>query len=206
MGKSTNRLIQKLIDLNIQQELYPLPSSRDISFPILRRNRIHPFAFTYDAGLISAGTAGVSGAYTISLSSFPTATLFAGLFDAYMIKAVKIMFQGVSTIPSSGNYAPFTTAIDYDDASASVNLSDRDTSMTVPAGKYFERIFVPRVAVALYGGATFSAFGQMTNEWIDTANPSVPHYGLKYTTGVSSTTLPLYQVSIRAVVLGRNNF
>jgi hypothetical protein len=204
--KSTNRLIQKLIDLNIQQEQYPLPSSRDITFPMLKRNRTHPFVFTSDAGLISAGTSGVSGAYTITLSNFPTATLFAGLFDAYMIKSVKILFQNVSTLPSSGSYAPITTAIDYDDSTATVNLSDRDTAMTVPAGKYFERAFVPRVAVALYGGSTFSAFGQMKNEWIDTANPSVPHYGLKYTTGVSSTTLPLWEVSIRAVVLGRNNF
>jgi hypothetical protein len=177
----------------------------DISFPVMKQSRPHTFIFTYDAGSISAAVAGTSGSYSIALSSFPTATLFAGFFDTYRIKQVKIMFNPISSVLTTGTTPPITTAIDYDDASASVNLSDRDTAQTVPAGSYFERIFIPRAANALYAG-TFTSFGQLESPWIDSANAGVLHYGLKYTQGVATAVQPLWDVQVRAVIEGRNNF
>jgi hypothetical protein len=199
------RLLKQLVQLNLQQELYALPSTPDIHFPALKQNRVHTFAFTYDAGTISAAVAGTSAAFTVALSSFPTATLFAGFFDTYRIQTVKIMFNPISSVLTTGTTAPITTAVDYDDATASVNLSDRDTAMTVPSGRYFERIFMPRAAQALYGGA-FTSFGQTAHPWIDTANPGVLHYGLKYTQGPSTAVQPLWDVQVRAIVQGKNNF
>lgn len=203
-------LMQQLVQLNRQQELYALPSTKDVSFPAIRQNKVHSFIFTDDVTNISvSNTNPIAGAFSFTMNQFPTYNNFTSTFDAYRIMSVKVIFNPVTTIGSStaSNVPPITTAIDYDDSTAptSTNITDRDTAMVVPGGRYFERVLNPKAATALYGGA-FTSFGQVNHPWIDSSYPGVIHYGIKYYIAASGVNQPIYNVQIRAFVQFRNNF
>lgn len=199
-----NNLLQQLVALNRQQMQYPLPNTPDLQFPTLKQNKVHTFVSDVPYTTITTATGGpVSGAISFSLSQFPDVTAFTGLFDTYRIIFAKVIFNPISSVPPLGG--SFATAIDYDDASSSAAILSMDTSQQVPLGHYHERNFVPRVAIALYSGA-FTSFGQMKKEWIDQSSATVVHYGLKYTTPVAASAVPVYDVQVRIVLQTRNNF
>jgi hypothetical protein len=201
----TDNLERQLIALNKQQQMYALPSTPDINFPRIKQNTIHNFVLSFVAGTITSNVAGVTTSFNLSLNSFPTSTQFTGLFDTYRIMTAKAIFNPVATLPSNGDQPAFQTAIDYDDSSTSTNLLDRDTSMTVMAGQYFERNWTPHVASALYSG-TFTSYGNLSHVWIDAGSPSVLHYGLKTYQPPATAALPIFEVTIRCHVQFKNNF
>jgi hypothetical protein len=200
-----NPQLKQLVTLNRQQMLYGLPATPDIQFPVIRQNEIHNFVLSYVAGTISSAATGTSGGFIITLNSFPTSSQFTSLFDRYRIMTAKAIFDPVTSLPASGNLPGLQTVIDYDDASVSTNLLDRDTAMTVPCGTYFERNWTPHVATSLYTGS-FTGFGNLAHLWIDAASPSVQHYALKYNQPSANTALALYEVTIRCHIQFRNNF
>jgi hypothetical protein len=202
-------LMQQLVQLNRQQELYALPSTKDVAFPVIRQNKIHTFVFTVDVANISVtSTTPAAGAYSITMNQFPTYNNFTSTFDAYRIITAKVIFNPTTSVGSTttSNIPPITTAIDYDDSAtpSSANLSDRDTAMVVPAGRYFERTFNPKAANALYGGS-FTSFGQVNHPWVDSAYSGVIHYGLKYYIGPAGVNQPIYDVQIRVIAQFKNN-
>jgi len=203
-------LMQQLVQLNRQQELYALPSTKDVVFPSIKQNKIHTFVFTDDVTNISvSNTNPIAGAFSFTMNQFPTYNNFTSTFDAYRILTVKVIFNPTTTIGSSttSNAPPITTALDYDDSTAptSINLTDRDTAMVVPSGRYFERTLNPKAATALYGGA-FTSFGQVNHPWIDSSYPGVIHYGIKYYIAAAGVNQPIYDVQVRAIVQFKNNF
>lgn len=142
----------------------------------------------------------VDGAITTALSSFGNATALSALFDAYRILQIVVRFYPAATPPSSGSEGPFYTAIDYDDSSTTLltSLLEYDTLMIVQPGVYFERVFQPRVADALYSGA-FTSFGQRKSPWVDAASSGVLHYGLKYALPNGTVATNLWNTTVTAV-------
>jgi len=202
-----NGLLKQLVQLNIQQERYGLPNTPDCKFPMLRQSAIHSFVLSSEINTITtSATVATTFAYAPSLSNFPDAAFLTSCFDSYRITCFKFQFS--PTVINSNFIANIVTAIDYDDATAAVNISSRDTAQSVPIGQYFERTLVPRVANALYSGSVFTSFGQMKREWIDQLSNTVPHYGLKGTVPATAVlgAQQIYSVAVKAYVQFRNNF
>jgi len=208
-GKRSNEngLLKQLVALNMQQERFGLPNTPDCKFPNLRQSAIHSFVLSSEINTITtSATVATTFAYAPSLSNFPDAAFLTACFDTYRILCFKIQFS--PTVLNPNFITNIITAIDFDDATASVNLSSRDTAQSVPLGQYFERTFVPRVSNALYSGSVFTSFGQMKREWIDQTSNTVPHYGLKGTVPATSVlgAQQIYSVAVKAYVQFRNNF
>jgi len=106
---------------------------------------------------------------------------FGPMFDQYMIPEVKVSFfpqmvvnyQGASGFTSN----PVYTAVDYDDSSvlsAFNNIFEYQNCQVHNPYKPFSVVLKPRVALP-----SGSGFANTKTQWIDMADQSVQHYGLK---------------------------
>jgi hypothetical protein len=137
----------------------------------------------------------------ISLTSdVPNYAAYTAVFDQYRIERVEawIIPNGNSTAPASSNGGAWTTAVDYDDGNtptAFTQVSDKQTALTtgVLAGHYHS--WVPQYATAAYSG-TFVSFSAERG-WVDSASPSVQHYGLKL---AASPTINTGTITYDAIV------
>jgi len=157
-------------------------------------------------GPVVAGSATIEtdGALSMNLSSLPDASSLAALFDTYRFVAVKMTFQPTVGQINSAVQSPIYTVLDYDDASAtSISaLVQYDTLKVAPGNVYFERVWSPRASNALYSGA-FTSFGQVADQWIDTASPGVLQYGIKWGIPLSADA-PIWQTVVHTIVQFKN--
>lgn len=122
--------------------------------------------------------------YSFQLSDLPNYTEFTGLFDAYRITGVEVIFYPVNTVNTTGaavNPTQAITCVDFDGISGPTLVSDLeqyDTAKWHWGLRPIKRKLVPRVALAAYSGAFTSYAEAKENQWIDCASPSVQHYGL----------------------------
>jgi len=167
------------------------PAVRDV-FPRFRNigssvyTVMQSAAVTTIAGSTSAET---DGDYAVNLSTISNASAFIAIFDAWRIMQVTFRFIPFPSSPAaSGTQAPIYTAIDYDDSATTTiaSLQQYDTLKVAPAGSFFQRCLIPRMALAAYAGA-FTNFAQGSpGQWLDAASPGVLHYGLKVGIPLSS--------------------
>lgn len=142
------------------------------------------------------------------LSDVPNSTEFTTLFDAYRIKGVKLEFipiynsheinEGPASSPFDRLGMPLMTfARDLDDSTAPVNentilqyAANRRVNLSSKKTIYIAN---PRVAQTVYQSGITAAYSEAKrNVWIDCANPSVPHYGLKYYVPTENLSKILY--------------
>lgn len=197
-GSETASLLKQLIELTNRQTIRDAPVVPDVKPRSQRRHRIYPFTRAIDLGIQTPSvTVETFTSYTFTLSALPDSTEFTALFDQYRIMQVRIEFTPLFTDTSATvAYPPIYTAIDYDDANSvtGAQINEYDSVMFTPTGTYFERIFVPRIALAAYSGA-FTSFGQpKAGFWIDCASPSVVHYGLKTVLPVAGAANQVWSV------------
>jgi hypothetical protein len=174
------------------------PDTIDVPFPRVRQSKPISFIQSYSLTLSTSATVENDFAITPTIGNLPDATSWAAVFDAYRIMHVKVKFSPPTYggLVSAAN-APIVTAIDYDDATTvnASGLEQYDTAQESPLGTVFYRCFIPRVASALYNGATFSGFGQAkAGFWVDFANTGVPHYGLKVSMPVTTVVVAYFAV------------
>lgn len=154
-------------------------------------NQIHRFKQIAPVNTLAYSSAlGFTYQFTWNLQQLDAYAQFTSLFDQYRIRKVVCVFRpqfsetiytGVLGGQSTYNYS----AIDYDDANALSDSAIReyDTCQVHKNTDQFTRTIYPRVAVGLYGGSLFNAYGNNSNsQWIDCSNPAVPYYGLKWNT------------------------
>lgn len=125
-------------------------------------------------------------------------TEFTTLYDSWRLKKVNLRFiPRMNSFGQADYAATFTacpnliTAIDTDDSATPTSLDDLlqyANHKIHPWYKQFSVSFAPKVATAVYGGATFSAYAQ-GSPWIDSASATTAiYYGLKLgTTGYAAT-------------------
>lgn len=123
--------------------------------------------------------------YSFALSDIANVVGFTGFFDQYCIYAVVITVQcndvGVSASTETGRGY---TAIDYDNVNnigseAAIQAYGTCVTWIPGGGSVQQRLIKPCVAPAYYNtGAVFTGFG-VGRCWIDSASPSVPHYGYR---------------------------
>lgn len=132
--------------------------------------------------LTSSTTINVFASFTTNFGNQDQYAALTSIFDQYRIKSVEMWLIPQFSAASSVNLASglLATVIDLDDASSLTfnQCGDYTSCITTAADQGHYRRFIPHCANSLYSGA-FTAFGNVPAPWIDTASPSVIHYGMK---------------------------
>jgi len=201
-------LLRRLVQLNEAETLRMIPGTPDVPRIIIRKDRIYTASFQQTFAPVTVNSTAESNfSMSFALSNADGYTPWTQCFDSYRIIQVVVEFISFGITPTANaTLGTFTTAIDYDDATAvtSTVLTQYDTCMQVPSGQFFERRLRPRCAKALYSGA-FTSYGQDESTWIDTSSPTVQYYGIKASASVSSSANTIYRPLITYYVQFRNN-
>jgi hypothetical protein len=159
-------------------------------------------SYALDNWLVQSSSAFVSSAYSFALSQITDASSLATVFDQYRVLAVEVVLRPVASDLIAATVLPtglLYTVIDYDDTSVLTNgtlYTAYDNCIVTDTSRSQRRCFRPRVAAALYGGSTFTSYGNVPAPWIDCTSNTVPHYGIKV--GIdqgNSTQLQTYSLT-----------
>lgn len=152
------------------------------------RFKMKPFTFSrMTSGATLSATTGVplATALTFSIDQLPSYTDFTNFFDQYRILQVRVTLAPGQLGANSVLYS----AIDYDDANIPITQSDlleRETCQLSNSTVYLHRDLVPAVLTETFQSNVTSGYQVKQKQWLDSAYPAVPHYGLK----LFSPTLP----------------
>ncbi len=143
-------------------------------------------------GLLRQSTAtDVFASWAFALADIPNITAVSSLFDQYRID--KIHFRLRSRNPAlfmmnqaSPNYSATTPLIvlDRDDNTAPTTLAELkqyENCQVISACDSIDIIFEPSYTRSVYAGGVFAGYEVITDGdgWLDVANTTIPHYGLK---------------------------
>lgn len=195
------------------QNTKPEPGVKDAQWLAPPRNKVYSFVRTASLGPISSVTSGETDlAFAPSLSTFPGAADFTGLFDSYRIRMFRFIFTPqalpISTTSSSTAFGNIITIADYDDANADTysDLEQYAEAQVATGGNYIERVIVPHPAQAMYSGSVFTSFGRTSNsQWLNTASSTIPYYGLKFAMALSTLAVPVYILTVQARIEFQNS-
>jgi len=160
------------------------PTVPDAILPDIRRNSIYNTTECYAASITTSTTLESFVPIAPTLSNIGNSAQYVGLFDSYRIVGVRVRFLQASPVintTTGQNFPNIYTAIDYNDSNSvsAISIMQYDTYKPSSTIAYFERSFVPRVALSAYSGATASASATKGGQWLSTAFATVTHYGLK---------------------------
>lgn len=173
---------------------------------LARKNPTHSFVRRQYLTTLQAdwGT-NTYGAFTFKLSDLPNYSEFTELFDRYRINKVSVMFipqwTGVDANPMTtmlNNNPEIWTMIDYNDATTPVSLDEfyeDNHSKITRGGTIHKRYFSPAIrSIAYHDDDDNFGYVSKWRQFIDTANPEVPHYALKYCLAptASANTEPMF--------------
>jgi hypothetical protein len=138
------------------------------------------------------------------LSDCPGYADLIAVFDQYRILGAECYITPTGSTTST-NDGMLTSVIDYDDATALAGTAalGYSNAVTSPGTACQYRHFIPHAAAAMYGGSVFTSFGNLTSPWIDAGSVSVPHYGLKLMSTVT-TAVRAFNLTTRLKVQFRN--
>jgi len=219
MGRRRNAL-RKALANSVASAVYNRRSLLRVSRRIGRANRNRmPSTYKYTQFVTGATISGLGtrtitqavvpkyNALYFTLNDLSQVANFTGLYDAYRINKIQIIFTpmcNMQTIPGT-NVDPgiFATVIDYDDANVLTTLNQNQEYMTYKQSPMIStrahiRTFKPKVTTAAYSGA-FSSYMQSSNQWLDVASPAIQHYGIKVYMDAyaSAATAQTYQVTAK---------
>jgi hypothetical protein len=187
----------------IVQREQPMPSTGAFD------NKIYNVVDGYwQSNAITSNTTIAQGtALSFALNNLADYADLTTVFDQYRIMVVEVtLMPSASNQGNNGTTGHVWTVLDYDDATA---LSSIDAALDYPNVVAMNgldtqiRSFTPHVAVGVYGGSTFSAYGNLAQQWIDCGYPGVPHFGFKIVTAATSVA-QVYDVSVKMHVQFRN--
>lgn len=151
------------------------------------------------ANFITTSTTVPVGASTfVALSSFPNVTEYTNAFDQYRIDQIEVWLELVGN--PSASLSTLVTAVDLDDANVPTGptqIQDKQGALVGSGASMRYHRWAPHVAVSEFSG-TFTSYGNVPATWIDTASPSVQHYGFKAAT--AAQTVASYNLQVRAVI------
>jgi hypothetical protein len=159
------------------------PTVRDVVLPKIRRERPYTLVGSYAGTLTTSTTLETDTQLTFAMSTLGNSSSWVTVFDQFRIIGVRVRFFPC-TISGGGTPSQFVvySAIDYDDSAgtAASSLIQYDTLKVGNSLAYWERSLVPKVALALYSGSTFTNYGSAgSRQWIDCTSSNTPYYGLK---------------------------
>jgi len=135
-------------------------------------------------------------------------TALAGVFDQYRFVSIECTAiprinsaTGGSTTAMAGQ---LYTVLDYDDNTVLSSVAAAlayDNCIASPAYQLQRRCFAPRIALAAYGGVSFTAYANSAAQWIDCSSSTVVHYGLKACCDAGiAAALQVWDLQIRAFI------
>lgn len=176
---------------------------------------IHQFTRIIGANNIVQAPTDVGRGISFTLADLPGSTEFTALFDQYRLDWVEYMFVLKSPLGAGGVAAPLIYFVEDhdDDAPPSFNAVLEAQSVQVvnfSADRTMIKFRVrPNIVREVYRGVTPGYERAPPGTWLDCANATVPHYGVKYwvanynSTSTSSTVIDVilrYHVSFKETV------
>lgn len=167
------------------------PKYKKAIIPRAKMN-VHHFKRAFSGGITIPSTAATTQyfAYTFSLSQIVNASEFTSLFDQYRINRIVMRFR---LAVDTANYVGVPTGIvprmfwfiDYDDATAPASLNEfrerpKCKQTTLSAYKPTIVKFTPAVLVTGYESGVSSMYMPKFKQWIDIADPTTQHFGVKF--------------------------
>jgi hypothetical protein len=139
----------------------------------------------------------------ISANSFSGTPFLVTVFDQYKVDQLEVWLEPINPA-SSGTFPMLYTSVDLDDAAVPTNVGqvqDKPGALVGLGGGGRYHKWKPHIAVASYSG-TFTSYSNMVAGWIDSASPSVTHFGLKIAAspGLSAVS---YDLTVRAIMSWR---
>lgn len=150
-------------------------------------------SFALGSNLVSSAALLVAAGYSHALSDLPSVSAWTAIFDRYRILRVYVDFTPLATTNNTGTnqLGYLHTAVDFDDATAPATtaaIERYSTYRAVVGCKPLRRAYVPRLSATVYYNGVVNAYAEAPSQtWLDMANTSVPHYGLK--AGLDPTTV-----------------
>jgi len=153
--------------------------------------------------LTTSTTVPVASSYNFKLSDLFNYTSYTGCFDQYSIVEVVFRLLPQNNVAATSGARPNTliSLIDHDDSSGITSIGqaqEYSSNMTTTGMVGHTRVVQPRFANAVYAGA-FTSFGNIRG-YIDAANASVQHYGVKIYAGQSQGQQYTYTVDCDYIV------
>lgn len=164
----------------------------------LTDNTQYRFKRTIQMSSMASAVGSNAGSYSWSLSLLTNPTEFTSLFDSYKITGVSMRFMPRITeatgATGSNAFGTFMYVTDYDDQTVPTNqleiLERQSARLRQAANRPFKIFIRPKAGVALVPTSTFGQYAG----WVDTANPTVLYYGLKWMWNnvVTPSTIDVY--------------
>lgn len=157
------------------------------------RNRVQSVVHRYDSVsplLSSQNLADSVENLAFTLAEFPGTGPFQNLYHQYRFTKVKVEFipcnsQARYQLDGEQPTATFTpslyTAVNRTASAFAASVSDFMSMNSVKytlAGRYHKRYFSPCTLDQVYGSAVQASYNPEYNQWISTAYPRTPHFGL----------------------------
>lgn len=159
------------------------------------RQPVHYFKRTqyYAANIVNNTLTNTPFSNTFRLSDVPSVSEFANLYDQYKITAIKWKLMPRSSDYAIGLTAPrIFSVLDKDDAAAPLNIDEILQYQNVKVttfGKWHTRYIKPSIGYQLGDLAAGVNMRAVGTGWIDMAQTTVPHYGIKGIITPSSSAL-----------------
>ncbi len=138
-----------------------------------------------------SGSTDIFAAFAFCLADIPNITAVSSLFDQYRIEEIHFRLRTKNpglvlenqASPNYGGCSPLLI-IDRDDATAPTTLSELqqyDNCVEFSAQDNCDVILEPSITPSVFSGGAFSGYGVQDSRtrWLDVANTSIPHYGVK---------------------------
>lgn len=164
------------------------------------RNPAHHFKRTwFEENYFSTGaTAPTLAGLNYQLNMLPNASEFANLYDMYRVNKVVVkIIPKVSEIGmvlgATNNSAGVQvhSALDFDDSAAPTNvaqLTQYATHKMTRGNQIHTRVFTPKCELT----AGSASVAPKAYQWLDTADLTVPHFGMKLIIPTISTSTIIY--------------
>lgn len=144
----------------------------------------------YSENYISVSSGGAPktfGSLTFQLSDLPNYTEFTELYDLYKINKVKVELIpkiNSATLNGSAQMPIIHTTVDSNDSTppaALTELMENEDLKTTRGTSIHKRYFTPKCQLKLYESIATDGYATARrNPFINTADPTVPHYALKW--------------------------
>lgn len=177
-------------------------------------NQVYTVVQTTGNTILQQGGSFAYGAFAPKFSDLSQNAQLAYVFDQYKIEELQVtfrpMFNANPLNSSSTVYMPLLyVVVDYDDI-ATLTPAYFYQAYTNCNTSMYETVsvtFKPHVAVGIYGGSTFTAYGNRSDQWIDCSSSAVPHYGIKYgcdAGGAGQTVFQSFAISTKMRISFKN--
>lgn len=193
--------VQVLKDIKeslLQSQNSSEPLVKDVEIPRIRREKVFTMVSSVSSYFQTSTSLEVDTEFVFNVNSLINSSAFSALFDQFRLIGIKIMF--FPAFVAGGGYPPsfpIYSAIDYDDTNSTAisALLQYDTLKVANSECYWERSLIPRAALAVYGGSTFTNYGTASPaQWIDAGSINTPYYGLKVGTAATNGTCTINYV------------